>query len=65
MKNMIVSYGLLGEGGVMDKAMNDSCEIDLYIRDTGPLTEEEFMDMISYDNDEIPIDDLNFELIAV
>ncbi|MDR1858988.1 MAG: hypothetical protein LBQ69_05910 [Treponema sp.] len=39
--------------------------IGSYFRDTGPLADEEFDDMMVPDNDEICIDDLVFEEIVV
>ena len=43
----------------MDK--EKTFEVDLYIKDTPPLKDEEFAVMLAHDNDEMSIDDLNFE----
>ena len=46
---------------IMVKNRKYSFDIDSYIRNTPPLTDEEFNDMMTHDNDEIPIDDLYFD----
>jgi len=49
----------------MEETRKSSFEVDLYIRDTVPLTDEEFRDMMSYDNDDISIDELDFDLVII
>jgi predicted nucleotidyltransferase len=44
------------------QAKEKTIEVDLFIRDTGPLTDEEFDDMMAHDNDDISIEELNFEI---
>lgn len=60
-----IAYKLLGRGDNMDnvkQAKEKTIEVDLFIRDTGPLTDEEFDDMMAHDNDDISIEELNFEI---
>jgi hypothetical protein len=45
----------------MEKTQEKPFDICSYIKNTPPLTDEEFAVMMSHDNDEMSIDDLDFE----
>ena len=45
----------------MEKTMEKAFNTEPYVKNTMPLTDREFFIMMGHDNDEISIDDLNFE----